>query len=202
MSDSYTDAIRKVSEDVTARSRAADNLLRAFMRVRADLEPSGWVLMENRGAPQGDHFLVGFTMRWAGRDVDQCVFKVGPGRLIQFEERGVIVFTGSVDDTGETELHRLIETWAGTMQAQQALKRPLLQEEDGARFYGGVDEIEGGQWRAAYQVRLDRGGSVLSEEADSQLFETKADALAWMTGLAAHRGFTKWYDDSPDQPAK
>lgn len=113
----YDDALRRESENATARHAAADQLLRAFMAVRTELEPSGWVLTQNPVPPQLGHFLVGFTMRRDGQDVSQCVFRVGPGRALEFERPGASNVTGTLDTMGEAEFRRHIEFWAGDVQA-------------------------------------------------------------------------------------
>jgi hypothetical protein len=202
MTNTYEDALRKVSDDMKARNRASDDLLRAFMRVRTDLEPSGWVLMHTPAPPATDHLLVGFAMHRDGRDVAQCVFKVGPARLVQFDGMGEPMgFAGSVDDMGEAGFHRLLENWAGTVQAvgAQSLKHHLFKAEDGARFIGRVDAIEDGLWRATCHAMLDQDGATLIEQPDSQVFTTKADGRAWIMNRGARRGFATWVNEAPDE---
>jgi hypothetical protein len=114
---SYEDALRKVGEDMAARSRAGDAMARAYFKLRGEVEPSGWVLQDRRAPPAGDHFLVGFAMRWNGRDVAECAFKVGPGRAVVFDRSGEPPIVRTLDNIGEAEFYDLLVRWAGEVQA-------------------------------------------------------------------------------------
>ena len=65
-----------------------------------------------------------------------------------------------------------------------------LREVDGAKFYGRVEHLPDGQYRASCYARLDAGSHIDMETPEYFLCSSARDAKAWVDREAAKRGFT------------
>ena len=79
----------------------------------------------------------------------------------------------------------------------QAAKRSALRPEDGAKFYGRVEPSDEGRFRASCGARLDYLSGVMEEAPDYFMCRSHEEGVAWIEQMAARRGFTKWFDESP-----
>lgn len=72
------------------------------------------------------------------------------------------------------------------------MSQPALMAEDGAKFFGGVNEVEPGVYRAHCYAQLDSGGHIDIESPDYEMFENYNAGKAWIHARAARRGFMTW----------
>jgi hypothetical protein len=75
---------------------------------------------------------------------------------------------------------------------------PALRPEDGARFYGKIQEIDDG-FRASCMVRNDLGGERHEGRVMTHLSSTEGGARTWIKGVAENLGFRTWINESPPE---
>jgi hypothetical protein len=71
--------------------------------------------------------------------------------------------------------------------------RPSLKAEDGAEFFGAVENFEAGRlFRASCYAQRDHQGKVETEDREFRMCLTEAAAEKWIAQKAAQRGFSKY----------
>ncbi|MGO8711343.1 MAG: hypothetical protein ACLQUZ_04645 [Rhizomicrobium sp.] len=73
-----------------------------------------------------------------------------------------------------------------------------MKAEDGAEFFGRIDPVDDGQFRASCYARLDHRHSVETETPDSMICPSVAVAKEWMERQAGRRGFKKYKLQTPE----
>ena len=67
-----------------------------------------------------------------------------------------------------------------------------LKAEDGAEFFGRVELLEDGRFRASCFARIDRKQGVSTEEPKIRLFQSANEGEDWISYQAQRRGFSKY----------
>lgn len=75
------------------------------------------------------------------------------------------------------------------------LKKPPLLPEDGAIFVGEVTNV-GGKFRASCHAEQDHLSHHEAEEQRMYMADTQEEARAWISEIAAKRGFKVWQNRS------
>lgn len=104
-------------DDISARSIAAQQLAAAFVRVRDQFSPTGWVLFQDPAHHDAERFLVGFSMRHGGQTVAQSTFQVGPVRAVVFETADAPLFRSNLNDLPSDGFESLLSAWAARVKA-------------------------------------------------------------------------------------
>jgi hypothetical protein len=87
---------------------------------------------------------------------------------------------------------------AGFPESERKMAEQALRPEDGARFYGKIQEIDDG-FRASCIVRNDLGSECRQGRLMTRLSLTEGEARAWIKSVAENLGFRTWINESPSE---
>jgi hypothetical protein len=71
-------------------------------------------------------------------------------------------------------------------------QKKLLTPEEGAVFWGKIEDLGGGDFRASCGARLDQGSHIDEEVPAIQMFNSARRAQRWIEEQAARRGFESY----------
>jgi hypothetical protein len=77
------------------------------------------------------------------------------------------------------------------------MRRPALRADEGAKFFGRVDAVGDGQFRATCRAAIHAPEGVLDEAPEHFMTDDRDSGLQWVARRAAERGFDTWIDESP-----
>ena len=72
------------------------------------------------------------------------------------------------------------------------MKKSALTAENGAEFFGHIQELEGGEVRASCYAQQDHKHSVETETPEIKMVASVAAAEEWIAQQAGRRGFKKY----------